>query len=99
MEENQIYFYYQVEKSNDIVINVAEEVLLFDIVPGTVFSDVGIGWNTHTCDGSCGGANNIVQACASCRFIKDSKGKIAGCACDGFGFCCHSVTADETPRF
>lgn len=46
----------------------------------------------HSCDGGCGGG--ILTVCNSCAFVKEN-GKITGCKCNDFGYCCHKIRTVE----
>lgn len=46
----------------------------------------------HTCDGGCGGS--ILAVCNSCTFVKEN-GRIIGCKCNDFGYCCHVIKTVE----
>jgi hypothetical protein len=87
--DNYIYLYYTFSNSSTL-IKYAEDV----IIDGTLASSIGGGaGESHSCDGACGGANNIITICTSCDFDR-SGGKIIGCKClHSPGICCHTKTS------
>jgi hypothetical protein len=87
LSEYYIYLYYTKTDGGGSQINVAESVL----ISGPLAAELGPNdQETHTCDGSCGGANTIFNTCSEFDFVYRS-GKIVGCKCmHPSGFCCHS---------
>lgn len=90
--DNGLYLYFKIVGTDNIVI-YADDVVVNPHSDGTVAGVTSGGGETHTCDGSCGGANSIFSRCTSCEFVRKN-GKITGCKCThSAGECCHSVTS------
>jgi len=86
--DNYIYLYYSFSTTSPL-LRYAEDI----IIDGTISSIDSGGGETHSCDGSCGGANNLITICSSCEFVRTG-GKITGCNCvHSPGYCCHTVTS------